>query len=303
MWWWWWACTAPVPEAPRAGSFTLLTYNVQGLPAGLTDAGRPPEERMPRISPLLGAYDVVGLQEDFDASLHAQLVAEAPHAGQWWFSEPLDASRVYGAGLASLSDLPAVAYATAYYSDCSGVFDGASDCLASKGFQRVSLALGDAVLDVYNTHHEAGGGPEDDAARASQVAEVIADIDTRPASHAVVVLGDTNLRPSDPEDAAALAQYAAVGLVDACDAVACDEPDHIDRLLVRGSPTVALTVEDWWRATEFIDESGADLSDHPAIGARVRWAAASGSDARIRAAGDTGAAIEKNRPTVWKLEP
>ena len=295
MWWWLWACGEPMDAPPRAGSFSVLTYNVQGLPAGLTDAGIPPDERMPLISPLLGAYDVVGLQEDFDGTLHDQLVADAPHAGQWWFSEPLDASRVYGAGLAFLSDIPAPAYGTAYYSSCSGVFDGASDCLASKGFQRVSLQLGTGVLDVYNTHHEAGGGPEDDAARASQVAEVVADIAERPVAHAVAVLGDTNLRTSDPEDAEALAQYAAIGLVDACTAVDCPEPDHIDRVLVRGSGALALTVEAWWRATEFVDPSGADLSDHPAIGVRLGWTTDAPVTARIRSAGAAGSKIEKNQ--------
>jgi endonuclease/exonuclease/phosphatase family metal-dependent hydrolase len=297
MWWWWWlACAEPVADPPDAGTFTLLTYNVQGLPAGLTDAGIPPEERMPQISPLLGAYDVVGVQEDFDETLHAQLVADAPHAGQWWFSEPLDASRVYGAGLGFLSDLPADAYATAYYSRCAGVFDGASDCLASKGFQRVSLRLGAGVVDVYNTHHEAGGGPDDDAARASQVAEVVADIAGRPDEHAVIVMGDTNLRPSDPEDAAALATYASIGLVDACDAVNCTESDHIDRFLVRGGSDLALAVDAWWRAEEFVDPSGADLSDHPAVGAQISWAAGAASTARIRPAGDAGTEIEKKQP-------
>ena len=49
--------------ANRQGSFSLLSYNVAGLPEGLSQSN--PEANAPTISKLLGDYDVVVTQEDF----------------------------------------------------------------------------------------------------------------------------------------------------------------------------------------------------------------------------------------------
>lgn len=54
----------------RTGSFTALTYNVAGLPEALS--GSEPATNSPLISPLLDAYDVVLLQENWQDHLHEQ---------------------------------------------------------------------------------------------------------------------------------------------------------------------------------------------------------------------------------------
>ncbi|MEQ9318019.1 MAG: hypothetical protein RIF41_02630, partial [Polyangiaceae bacterium] len=60
----------PIP--PQDGTFSALSYNVAGLPQGLS--GSEPEEYIPLISPLLTGYDLVLVQEDF--VYHAELRAE-----------------------------------------------------------------------------------------------------------------------------------------------------------------------------------------------------------------------------------
>jgi endonuclease/exonuclease/phosphatase family metal-dependent hydrolase len=260
------------PAAPTSGTFTALTYNVQGLPDALTDSDRPTEERMVRISPLLDGYDVVLVQEDFDPAYHALLVSEATHPTAAWFDAIVAPDRVYGSGLASLARVgERVDVFQEHYTTCSGVLDGASDCLASKGFLVLRLSLGGAELDVYDTHHEAGGGPEDLAARSAQVDQVLASMETLSEGRAVLLGGDTNLRWSDPEDVPLLQRYADAGLRDACDEVGCPEPDHIDRFLLRDGPDLALNVSAWGVPPEFVDELGEDLSDHPPISATFRW--------------------------------
>ncbi|MCB9679262.1 MAG: endonuclease/exonuclease/phosphatase family protein [Alphaproteobacteria bacterium] len=267
------ACKTAEPEVPTEGTLDLLTYNVQGLPDPLTESDRLNVDRMNAIAPLLDAFDIVGLQEDFDASNHALLTDPASHDVKEWFSAPVDESRAYGAGLALLSRAAEVGYVETHYAQCNGVFDGASDCLASKGFQRLSVQLGAHVVDLINTHHEAGGGPEDDAARRSQVLEVIAAIDANP-DHAVIFMGDTNLRPSDPEDVDELALYADAGLRDACVELDCAEPDHIDRFLIRDAPGIALSVDDWRNEDPtFRFPEGDPMSDHPPISITLSWQA------------------------------
>ena len=72
-------------DAPqRTGSFTALTYNVAGLPEGLS--GSHPATNSPLISPLLDDYDLVLLQENwadpFEDEREAGLVGdEVPRLG------------------------------------------------------------------------------------------------------------------------------------------------------------------------------------------------------------------------------
>jgi len=253
-----------------AGILTALTYNVHGLPDPLSSTERPGAERMERIAPLLEAHDLVGLQEDFDAANHA-LLSATEHPISQWFEDPVDEDRAYGAGLALLSRVGVESnYFEEHYDDCAGILDGASDCLASKGFQVLRLTLGGAEVDVYNTHHEAGGGDEDDAARTAQVSQVLASMDGRSAGRAIVFMGDTNLHWSDPEDVVELERYQAAGLRCACDEVGCGD-DHIDRIFLRDSDELALSTLGWWVDETFVDEDGVGLSDHPAVAAELSW--------------------------------
>ena len=92
------ACTEPLPTQ---GSFSVLSYNVHGLPSVITGDDTP--DRMLQIAPLLIEHDLIGLQEDFDDANHQALVADAPHAFQERFSAEVEDSRAYGSGLGVLS--------------------------------------------------------------------------------------------------------------------------------------------------------------------------------------------------------
>jgi hypothetical protein len=72
--------------ANTSGAFVALTYNVAGLPQGIS--GSDPQTNSPLISPKLNAYDVVLLQEDFADPIpgvpgifafHDEIVADASH--------------------------------------------------------------------------------------------------------------------------------------------------------------------------------------------------------------------------------
>lgn len=257
---------------PTAGQLDVLTYNVHGLPSGITGDDTP--GRMAQIAPLLDRYPLIGLQEDWDEANAATLAAALERRTELWFGEPLD-ERFYGAGLAFFAEQAVESYEPTYYETCNGTLDGASDCLASKGFQVVRLRMGPgATLDVYNTHMEAGNSAEDDSSRTAQLDMLLAQIDSFSAGHAVLFMGDTNLGADDPEDVPLIAALMeGGGFTDACDAVACPEPGRIDKLLVRDGEDLAIDVDSWAVAEEFVDEDGAPLSDHEGITASLRWAA------------------------------
>lgn len=263
----------PEEQLPLKGEFSAVSYNVHGLPSELTGDDTP--GRMEQIAPLLAAYDVVGLQEDFDDQNHATLEAGTEHPTKIRFAEHIADDRFYGSGLAVFANQEAIHTHHEHYADCYGTLDGASDCLASKGFQAIRLQFGpedDQTIDVYNSHLEAGGGTEDNAARASHVDQLIAAMSTVSAGRAVLFLADTNLKDSAPADLPEITRLIGdAQLTELCVAVDCPDPGRIDRVLYRSSEALSLTGLDWWVADEFVDENGADLSDHEPIAGRFAW--------------------------------
>ena len=104
-----------------------------------------------------------------------------------------------------------------------------------------------------------------------QVADVIESLIGFSEGRAVIFTGDFNLRESDPEDLPELQRLTAEGgLTDVCESLDCDEPDHIDRVFIRSSPTVLLSAEDWAnKSADFLDNDEIPLSDHPPIFGQV----------------------------------
>lgn len=257
---------APVDE----GRLTLLTYNVHGLPSFVT--GDDTLARQAAIAPLLEAFDVVGLQEDFMDEGHA-LVAGASSRAPLRFAALVADDRVYGAGLTVLSRCTVVLERAEHFETFHGRLAAGSDGLASKGFQLVRVALAPGVeLDVYNSHLDAGGAEGDQVARAEQVAHLTRAMRERSAGRAVVFLGDTNLGAARGRDPETLARWlSATGLSCACLAAREACCGRIDRVLVRGGVGVDLEVTSWGVAPGFVDAQGRPLSDHEPLRAEVRW--------------------------------
>jgi endonuclease/exonuclease/phosphatase family metal-dependent hydrolase len=254
-------------EPAEPGTFTLLTYNVAGLPQGISSSN--PEVNMPQISPLLNTFDVVVAQEDF--WYHAELSADAehPYVSVPW---PEELQAFIGDGLNRFSQFPFEPVERTAWPGCNGQTDCASDCLATKGwsFARTTLAPG-VEVDVYNLHMEAGGCPEDIAIREQSAMDLAAALGDQSADRAVVMAGDFNLRFSDPEDIPPLETLLQAGLRDVCQEVGCTD-GNIDHVMIRDGADVRLESVRWWQATEFVDQrSGDPLSDHPAVAVELRY--------------------------------
>lgn len=260
----------PTP-GPQEGTFTVLTYNVHGLPSSIT--GDDTTARIERIAPLLDGFDVAGLQEDFIDANHALLADGSSHPTRLWFDTTVE-DRFYGSGLSLFAPFELIESASIHYTECHGVLDGASDCLASKGLLAARLELGDGVeVNFLDTHLEAGGGDADDEARVSQIEQVVDLLQGWSADRPVVFTGDFNLHVGDdPDDEQLDRLIGGGGLHDCCEAFGCDDPSHIDRIFFRNSEQLTWTVEGWRDLSqEFVDEEGVDLSDHPPIEATLNW--------------------------------
>jgi hypothetical protein len=294
-------------DAGSSGEFSLLSYNVAGLPAEISKEH--PDVNIPKISTHLDEYDVVMTQEDFDwwkpdglaskadfTNYHDRLRADAhhefrteQHPGAEAVGIDIEQDRPnmeLGDGLGVLSTYPISDTVRVPWTSCFGEFDsGASDCLAMKGFLMTRLELADGVVvDLYDLHGEAGGGPEDQQLQAEDFEQLAAYIQEHSEGHAVIVGGDTNLHTDPPGDGAHEDSgdgkdleiwdsfLEAVGLTDTCAATDCDEPGRIDKIAYRSDDGIELEPKSHEFQTDvFVDEAGEDLSDHQALEVVFGW--------------------------------
>ncbi|MFI9545533.1 jacalin-like lectin [Streptomyces sp. NPDC052016] len=256
--------------AATTGTFDVLTYNVAGLPEGLSSGS--PETNTPLISPRLGAYDIVNVQEDFN--YHAALYAGDDHP----YRTATSGGVPFGDGLNTLSDVPFEDFERVKWNACTG-----TNCLTPKGFSlaRVRLAEG-AFLDLYNVHTNADATDDALAARRANIEQLSDFIQANSSGNAVIVMGDTNTRYTRAGDnirtlagenglTDAWVQLVKGGTPPAqgADALLCptsappNDCEVVDKILYRGSRLLSLTATRYGNAwASFLDSAGGNLSDH-----------------------------------------
>jgi len=282
----------PAAHAATGGTFEVLTYNVAGLPDGLSSGD--PAVNTPLISSRLAPYQIINVQEDFN--YHAALYAGDNHAHR----TPTSGGVPFGSGLNTLSHLPYSDLERTKWSSCNG-----TDCLTPKGFTYKRIRLADGVyVDLYNLHPNAGTENADLAARRSNISQLSRFIAANSAGNAVIVMGDTNTRYTRAEDN--IRELVTTnGLTDAwvqlerggqapaagAPAVLCDPAaltdacEVVDKILYRGNRQITLTARDYRNDNAaFVDAQGKPLSDHYPIATRFDWSA----DDNIRLSAESG---------------
>lgn len=267
------------------GSFSVLSYNVAGLPEGISSAPTPRQSATAEIGRRIGAYDLVHVEEDFN--YHAALYSTDTHP----YRTPTSGGAGIGSGLNSLSSLPYDGddFERVHWTSCQ--LDS-GDCLTPKGFTFMRARLAEGVyVDVYNLHTNAGDNAGDEASRASNLAQLTAFIRSHSAGNAVIVMGDTNTRYTRAADT--IAGFAADnGLTDAwvqlvrggsapapgsppllCDqGTVTNDCEVVDKVLYRGNTLVSLNATAYNNEhAKFLDDQGRMLSDHDPVTTRFSW--------------------------------
>jgi endonuclease/exonuclease/phosphatase family metal-dependent hydrolase len=254
----------PGVASEQKGTFELLTYNVAGLPEGLSRSR--PLANLPRIGKLLNKYDIALVQEDFAYPLELRREARHGHVSPAFVRQSLD----FGDGLSQFTRLPFSDFRRVAWSSCHGLLDAFFDCLTPKGFTRARQSLAEDVsIDVYNLHMDAGGSPGDREARQAQVAQLITAIQEESTGRALIVGGDTNIFGRDQALLDRLLESAE--LKDACSEVHCGDTRRVDRVLYRSSRALTLGVKQWRIDREFVDDQGRPLSDHLPVAVAFDW--------------------------------
>ncbi|OIJ62682.1 jacalin-like lectin [Streptomyces mangrovisoli] len=272
-------------SAADSGTFNVLSYNVAGLPDGLSSAPTPRQSATTAIGGRLGPYDVVQVQEDFN--YHAYLYAADSHP----YRTATSGGAGIGSGLNTLSDIPYDTddFERVGWDSCQ--YDS-GDCLTPKGFTFMRERLAEGVyVDFYNLHTNAGTNDGDLASRADNLSQLSTFIQSHSAGNAVVVMGDTNTRYTRTGDT--IAEFAAGnGLTDAwvqlerggsapakgSDALVCDEDaitdtcEVVDKVLYRSSKLVSLSATSYAnKHAGFLTDDGLMLSDHDPVAVGFTW--------------------------------
>lgn len=272
----------------RRGAFLALSYNVAGLPQGIS--GSNPAANMPLIGPLLNGYDLVLLQESWQTPdpnpmsplrvYHEILVGHSEHPYQSepmalpLNSEPERPSALVSDGLNRFARFPFGEVIRQRWADCD---NSAADCLSLKGFSvaRTELAPG-VCVDVYNLHGEAGNTPNDLDLRDRNTTDLIDFILEFSAGRAVIVGGDFNMRLSRDRDAVNLQRLVdEAGLADACIELGIVDVFEIDKFFFRSNERVRIAPQSCRFETDvFVDAQGRALSDHDPLAVRFAWTSA-----------------------------
>ena len=278
------ATPAATAASTQSGSFSLLNYNVAGLPV----VHEPPttlsmEAAATQIGSRLAPYDVVNMQEDFN--YHAYIYAADSHANRTATS----GAAGFGDGLNTVSNYGFIDFERDKWSSC---YADNGDCITPKGFSYMRLQLASGVyVDYYNLHTNAGTSSGDETAREAEWQQLDSFIATYSAGDAVIVSGDTNSRYTRTADA--LQGFVSTnGLTDAwvqnelggvappagASPLMCDEAaitntcEVTNKTLYRSSKFLTLNATYYNNEhAKFLDSNGAMLSDMDPILTDFTW--------------------------------
>ncbi|WP_099288059.1 Ig-like domain-containing protein [Mycobacterium persicum] len=258
-----------VPTTTISGAFSMLTYNIAGLPFPLSSAILPRFLYTKQIGQRLNSYYVANVQEDF--AYHDFLVKKSDMPSQTPPSPPTLLWPIgvpFSDGLNTLAQFKVKRLDRQTWWQCS-----ADNCLTAKGFSYSQLQLpGGETIDLYNLHTNTGGG----AFTNANLAQLTNYIQQNSGGRAVIVTGDFNALYSD--DQSALLQFAANNsLTDAWVQVqggptsppfapTCkvgNECELLDKIFYRSGQGVTLTATGYSNeAPKFFNSNGQPLSDH-----------------------------------------
>jgi len=277
------ATTMPTPlGVATEGEFSVITYNVAGLPEIISSAVTSRASSIAEIGRRLNDYDIVHVQEDFNYN------TELYGSGN---SHPYRSAAMgpvpFGDGLNTLSKFPISDVDRVEWTDCTG-----ADCLTPKGFTRSRIQIAHEVyIDFYNVHANASNYPSAAAARCKNIHQLSSYIEKHSKNNAVIVMGDMNahycyksdnirelLSDNDLNDAwvvlnkqgqypKAIADFPAdniLGITDTC--------ESIDKILFRNNEQIRLAPQ-YYRVPKavFSDDEGRPLSDHHPVSLSFSW--------------------------------
>lgn len=271
-------------EKDSSGFFSVLTYNVAGLPGLISSAITGRSRSIAEIGKKINPFDIVNVQEDFNYN----------NSLYWGGNEHPYRTRTkgrvpFGDGLNTLSRFPMSDVVRVPWKKRTG-----ADFLTPKGFTLVQVEIVEGIwVDVYNVHANAQNSRRAASARRDNLNQLRDFIGEHSNDNALLVMGDFNAHYSFSDDnlhdfmesTALVDSWVELqngGLVP--EAKNTFKPPHmltignqnesIDKILYRSTNRLSLTARDYKIENNlFTNLKGLPLSDHYALALHFNWAA------------------------------
>ncbi len=284
-----------------AGEFSVITYNVAGLPGIISSAVTERSSSIMEIGRILNRFDIAHVQEDFNYNKYLY------QRGNLHPYRTTPKGKVpFGDGLNTLSRYPVHEVRRIKWKDCTG-----ADCFTPKGFSYSSIEVAKNVfIDFYNVHANANNHYAAAEARRKNILQLSAYIKKHSSENAVIVMGDLNAHysyfydnvgilntennledvwlshKSDgkfPEMSRQFPDDNILSVTDSC--------ETIDKILFRSSKDLTLQIQDYHLENLlFTTKKGLPLSDHHPVSARFQWSLVKQDDEK----NDSILAMKKN---------
>ena len=247
----------------------VLTYNIHGISSILN--GDKPKERIPEILNRSKNFDVILLQENWIFS-NKEIAEELDGyeimvSNKSKFKNPIKwLLNPNGSGL-SIATKDNIIVSNLYehsFESCSGWLFRMNDCIATKGFQRMSIQIDGERVDIYNTHLDAGESKKDIRVREEQLHSLKNYIELNSSSYPLIIAGDVNFNLSDHSSKEIINGFISdlnLKMVD-WSINSLDQVVVEDYLFYRESDTMGISL-----ISGGVDQRLLGLSDHPPIGA------------------------------------
>ena len=270
-------------EKDSSGFFSVLTYNVAGLPGFISSAITGRSRSIAEIGKKINPFDIVNVQEDFNYNNSLYL------GGNQHPYRTKPKGRVpFGDGLNTLSRFPMSDVVRVPWKKRTG-----ADSLTPKGFTLVKVEIIAGIwLDVYNVHANAQNSRRASSARRDNLNQLRDYIGENSSENALIVMGDFNAHYSFGDDNLHDFMESTI-LVDSWvelqnggmvpEANHAFKPPHmlsignqsesIDKILYRSNSHLSLVARDYNIENNlFTNIKGFPLSDHYALAANFNWA-------------------------------
>jgi endonuclease/exonuclease/phosphatase family metal-dependent hydrolase len=263
--------TSATNQLVNGGDFSVLSYNVAGLPEFISSATTPRAESSAKIGQLINAYSIVHVQEDFN--YHASLY---DNGNAHPYRSSTSGGVPFGDGLNSLSHFPFTDFSRIKWNKLIN-----ENALIPKGFTYCRVRMAEGVyIDFYNLHTNAESDAASIEARADNLLQISNFISANSKGNAVVLMGDLNARYTRDNNVRLLMNVN--GLTDPWISlirngnipnlgdpdIACEFPnianecEVVDKIFYRSSKYIQLTPSNYNAVKTFVNNQGTQLSDH-----------------------------------------
>ena len=146
-------------------SLDIISFNIHGF------SGKKNANKINEIINKIQVYDLFFIQENWE---YDKIYSRKILNHQLLFSKN-KRKTIFNSGLTSgvRNDIHIIKKDEVLFDRCNGFIFNGSDCFASKGFTLLRLKYNGQILDLYNTHLDAGDSKKDINTRNEQIQNLI----------------------------------------------------------------------------------------------------------------------------------